>query len=76
MRDCPVDGCTARISSELAMCRAHWRKVPKELQTRVWRAWRHYLKRRTEEALDAHQAVLREAVELVNEAEDRQERLL
>lgn len=38
---CYARGCHVRIGPELLMCSTHWRIVPKPIQERVWREWRH-----------------------------------
>lgn len=36
--ECPT-GCGERHSIEYVMCRRCWSKVPREIQSRVYRAW-------------------------------------
>lgn len=43
-RECPIIYCEKRIPSELAMCRDHWRMVPREHGSALSAAWRVYLK--------------------------------
>lgn len=38
--ECPIDGCDAGRGSAQFMCKAHWRKVPADLQNRVYAAAR------------------------------------
>jgi hypothetical protein len=40
-RECPV-GCGRRVRDGHLMCAACWRRVPKELQQAVYRAWRKW----------------------------------
>lgn len=48
------------------MCRQHWRMVPGELQTAVWRAYR--MKNQSEALARAHRMVCKVAVDAVNGA--------
>jgi hypothetical protein len=41
IKRCHARGCPTVIESFRLMCRDHWRKVPAELQTAVWAAYRH-----------------------------------
>lgn len=56
---CPIDGCAETIPSSLLMCRAHWRRVPGDLQREVYAAWKARLagaegaRERHQEAKDA-----------------------
>lgn len=36
---CAARGCTAQVSIRLLMCVQHWRLVPADVKTRVWRAF-------------------------------------
>jgi hypothetical protein len=40
-RECPVPGCTTMHARSLLMCRSHWSKVPKALQTKLYAAYDH-----------------------------------
>lgn len=40
MKTCPIDGCDREHRSRLLMCNLHWRMVPKDLQTRVYKTAR------------------------------------
>jgi len=40
MHECPVGGCPKQVASHLLMCRPHWRKVPRDIQQRVYTGWR------------------------------------
>lgn len=40
MSKCPVESCPSEAKPGQLMCLAHWRLVPKPLQTDVWRTWR------------------------------------
>jgi hypothetical protein len=37
---CHARGCTAEVPPELLMCAHHWKMVPKDIQTMVWRHYR------------------------------------
>jgi hypothetical protein len=38
---CPIDGCEVTdLPRSILMCALHWRKVPRDLQRAVNRAWR------------------------------------
>jgi hypothetical protein len=37
-----VPVCTTEVANHLLMCAPHWRKVPRELQRKVYTAWGHY----------------------------------
>jgi hypothetical protein len=39
---CPVPVCTTEVVNHLLMCNPHWRKVPRELQRKVYAAWGSY----------------------------------
>jgi hypothetical protein len=41
LKDCPVEGCQARIARQLLVCRVHWRLVPPDLKREVWRAYQN-----------------------------------
>lgn len=40
LRECPREGCTKRISSDLFACSRHWFTLPKDVRDDVWRAYR------------------------------------
>lgn len=37
---CHAAGCSTTVEPKLLMCLRHWRKVPRDLQRAVWRAYR------------------------------------
>lgn len=37
---CPIKSCGIPIPRARLMCLTHWRRVPREIQKWVWRAWR------------------------------------
>lgn len=37
--ECPIDGCAKRVPDHMLMCGAHWRRVPADLRSRLYRAW-------------------------------------
>lgn len=44
VRECPVPAragstCKAYVAAGRLMCVTHWRQVPPEVRTRVWRTW-------------------------------------
>jgi len=68
LRVCPVDSCDLRIFDEHVMCRAHWRMVPAEMQTAVWRAFhQHEARREDRNRLNALRQAQAAAVRAVNE---------
>lgn len=44
LRTCPIEGCENMHPTKMLMCKRHWRRVPKDLQDRVYstarRMWR------------------------------------
>lgn len=38
---CAAEQCQIVISEQFLMCPAHWRRVPKPLQRRIYREWRN-----------------------------------
>jgi len=45
-RECPIGGelysCSRTVKAGHLMCPYHWRQVPKNLQSDVWRTWRKF----------------------------------
>jgi len=39
-RGCPIDPCDRTVRPGQLMCVIHWRQVPREIQTGVYRTWR------------------------------------
>jgi hypothetical protein len=39
--ECPIAGCSRRISDHQLMCGRHWRLVGPNLRSRLYRAWDH-----------------------------------
>lgn len=37
---CHAYGCEARVKPEIFMCYPHWRRVPKDMQRRIWATYR------------------------------------
>jgi hypothetical protein len=37
---CHAYGCNANVRPEMFMCFAHWRRVPKDMQKRIWATYR------------------------------------
>lgn len=37
---CHARGCETEVPPKLFMCSAHWKRVPRDLQKRVWREYR------------------------------------
>lgn len=69
MQDCPITGCTSRISLDLVMCRSHWAMVPHALKSAVWKAWRKVGDARgsvREQAREGHRRAKQDAIEYVN----------
>jgi hypothetical protein len=44
LRNCPVEGCGSRISSEILLCRDHWNRVPAELRGLAWSTYHDALR--------------------------------
>jgi hypothetical protein len=42
MKDCPVPGCESGTKRNYLMCAFHWARVPRKLQTAVYKTWRAY----------------------------------
>lgn len=57
---CIIDGCENFKPREHAMCRTHWRQVPRDLQTPIYRAWRER-QRGYDGALERHLQALEDA---------------
>ena len=57
--------CDVRVAREKLMCLPHWRQVPAPLQTRVYEAWRAYVRGRTRELVRALFTVQTEATAAV-----------
>lgn len=58
---CHAKGCKKVVPPRLLMCLPHWRKVPADLQARVWATYRpgqEVLKDPTPEYLEAAQAAI------------------
>ena len=43
MHACPVHRCTIQVDDRYLLCRLHWRLVPLDLQTAVWRAYQRLM---------------------------------
>ena len=56
--ECPVGTCRARVAPQHLMCGFHWRMVPQELRSVVWRAWRGGLGLGSPEHIDAMMAAV------------------
>jgi hypothetical protein len=39
---CAIAGCGLELPLDRLMCRPHWYRVPAELRTEVWSAWRRF----------------------------------
>lgn len=37
---CHAYGCNANVKPEMFMCFGHWRRVPKDMQKRIWATYR------------------------------------
>ena len=57
---CPIPNCPKFRQAAHVACAGHWGLVPAEMQKRVYASWGHAKKHRTEEAVKAHRALLRE----------------
>lgn len=56
--ECPAPGCDQQITAERLACPRDWYRLPFELRSRIWRAYR-----KREADPDTHRAVIAEAVE-------------
>ena len=63
--ECPARGCRAGVRPDYLMCGFHWRMVPQETRSAVWRAWRGGLGLGSEE----HVAAMRAAIAAVDAGE-------
>jgi hypothetical protein len=71
---CQAPGCTVPISLSLLMCPDHWRRVPKPLQTQVWRHYRNGQeedKNPSPEYLVAAQAAIKSLVSPAPESQEQ-----
>ena len=62
---CHAEGCAEVIDAERLMCRAHWRKVPRDLQKAVWRTYVPGQEKRRGRPSDAYIAAARAAIDAV-----------
>ena len=37
---CPAPHCSEDVPDHMLMCKPHWFKVPVQIRSRVWRAWK------------------------------------
>jgi len=56
--ECPVGGCSKRVSFHHWMCRQHWRMVPFDLQGRLYRAYDNGRGMGIQEHIEAREACL------------------
>lgn len=61
---CAATRCTAMVASHLLMCRADWARVPRDIQTRVYRTY----KARARDGWAAYQTAVHAAVDAVDTA--------
>ena len=69
-RQCPIGGpgleqCPRTVRAGQLMCGPHWRIVPKDLASEVWRTWRHF--DRTGEGWDSYSVARAAAIDAVTE---------
>lgn len=67
-KTCLADACTAEVNPAFIFCTRHWAKVPKAMQTAIWRTYtpgQEYITTQTPEHLDA----VRSAVRIIAESE-------
>lgn len=67
-RECPVregtpDQCKATVRPGHLMCANHWRQVPKDVQTEVWRTWRGWERASTDDRWDAYMVARQAALD-------------
>lgn len=65
-QECPVDGCSNVHSLQHVMCRRCWRIVPRELATRIYRAWETRQRWPSESSRREHQAAKDDAIRFVS----------
>lgn len=53
LRKCSAVGCTQMIESKILMCRPHWRKVPRLIQTEIWKQYDPFAEKQKAEYLFA-----------------------
>lgn len=53
--ECPIDRCDAGRGDRQLMCKKHWRKVPKDLQARVYAAARKMWRAESNEGVTSGQ---------------------
>ena len=69
---CAAIGCPKIVPIALLMCGHHWKKVPPDLQSRIWRLYRPGQERQgVSGASDLYLAAVKEAVETVARKEGR-----
>ncbi len=62
---CRIRRCDERIAIDKIACRRHWELVPEPLKQAVYAAWRARRATRCRETIDAHRAVVDEALAAV-----------
>ena len=60
--ECPVGPCRTRVDPDRLMCGYHWRMVPQEVRSAVWRAWRGGLGWGSAEHVEAMKAAVSAAL--------------
>jgi len=69
---CCAAGCQKSVPLNMAMCMAHWRLVPADIQRRVYTAWRAKLRRPLDLATGAeHADALKAAIAAVEKKQVR-----
>lgn len=72
-RECPIggpglNGCGRTVRSGHLMCGHHWSKVPRDLQSDVWRTWRAWCRTHDDDAWEAYSAARLAAIAAVEKA--------
>lgn len=62
---CPINGCDRSVGRGKLMCGPCWGAVPADIQRRVYRTWRAWLKTRSDEAFGAYDEARTDAIEAV-----------
>lgn len=66
---CYAEGCAETVGAERLMCAKHWRKVPRDLQHAVWKAYVPGQEKRRARPSAAYVAAALAAIEAVAKVE-------
>lgn len=63
---CPINGCETSVRLGVLMCRPHWGAVPRDLQQRVYRTYRIWLRDMgNADKMREYRAAAKDAIEAV-----------